>query len=961
MAYEKKLNYPSIKKPGVYPSGSVKKLGLDNVNLEKFSLGNWEEYKRNDVQVLNPYDLGTSEDVTTLPDFKLEDLNSQDLDLADINYEGIFVDENLKVNVQSMRYSPDGTKLFVLTRESEGAIAAKIHNETVGITGDDIFTAKHILTYNLDTPYIVTEGVQLVSIDNFGQANYPFLNQTIVDFHISPNRIIFLSQNQPPGEYQIESFCQLNSFKLQNEFDIASHTYPVDWHPFVLSPESLDGVEIFNAKSFDIVENGTKLFILHGTSPLYQTNTDDATGTGASKWNYRINNDVDYLTGFSMSTGEFGESDIRSLSIIPGNQREIFKKNPERIDNQSNNLRFIEVFDYGGDVDWSGLATVTSVPPPFEGDPLSNPIFMSDEPWFSERKSLGSYIRELGAICPRSIRFHPTKQKMFIYGMVVNMRFQDAEKNATDDSWREPGSKNYSFLGNIFQYDFNYNYDIENSYFKSSKDIGFNFGTTNGWSPKIEFFGFDLAFYDQDVDPKVSFLISKYEEEPNRLDIQQIINQMVVIEEENLEVYNFLFVNQDSEFYQKFQSLINIPPNTDDDLFAPPTDETFEVHTFTNNTDLSTISMGDVYDKSSFIYHDPISDNYTNTSYPVKVFLGMNLLNSTTGDDTVDLSFMGTPLITQWLQQSLPNEGTSFDISNITSNDSNFYFKVIQWGDEKNLLTNEQIINSEYFVNYDEDSDLYKYKRFFYTLKDFIPMRPNSNEMNLISHVYNEPGVKSIKIIVTRFSKNNQWVIETSLITKNIVVNDGNLLSQDFSIFGGTDFNFLPITDNQAIIGGLDGDSNYNNSVSKIVKDDNFVQEDYLERVSSRDYIQKFNNGLLGNTPSQLDLSQTRVFTEPRDIYDFIGGNRLEWINQGSGSLPINSLATDIFIRDDECVVDLNPANSEFKTIQNQMGTKEQGILIGDYKVNQPQGGRVQKQGVMKTPLLEKSNDKQAF
>ena len=117
----------------------------------------------------------------------------------------------------------------------------------------------------------------------------------------------------------------------------------------------------------------------------------------------------------------------------------------------------------------------------------------------------------------------------------------------------------------------------------------------------------------------------------------------------------------------------------------------------------------------------------------------------------------------------------------------------------------------------------------------------------------------------------------------------------------------------------------------------------------------------MGKTPGQLDLSQTRVFKESKDIYDFIGGDRLEWINQGSGSLPLNSLATDIFIRDEKCVVDLNTVNSEFTTIQNQMGTKEQGILIGDYKVNQPKDSRVQKQGVMQTPLLETDNDKQAF
>ena len=59
--------------------------------------------------------------------------------------------------------------------------------------------------------------------------------------------------------------------------------------------------------------------------------------------------------------------------------------------------------------------------------------------------------------------------------------------------------------------------------------------------------------------------------------------------------------------------------------------------------------------------------------------------------------------------------------------------------------------------------------------------------------------------------------------------------------------------------------------------------------------------------------------------------------------------------------IDINPPNNEFLSLQNQAGTDEQGILIGDYKVNQPNNGRVQKQGVMQTPLLETDNDKQAF
>ena len=977
MAYSEKSKYPTIKKPGVYPSGSVKELGLNNDNLEKFSLGNWEEYKKNNVQVLNPYDLGTSEDITPLPDFLLEDLQDGEIEVSDLNH---FTDENLRVSAQSMRYSPDGTKLFVLTREPKGgsqnAPDTTINNDTVGITNDDIFTAKHILTYNLDTPYITFEGIQLVDITDF-HTNLPFMpfyQQTIVDFHVSANRIIFLSQDQPSGNYQRESFCQLNSFKLQEEFNISSYTYPADYHPFVLSPEELDGVEIFNAKSFDIVENGTKLFILHGTSPLYQTpGISQGTGTNGN-FNYRIDNDVDYLTGFSMITDEEGASDIRSLSIIPGNQREIFKKNPMRVSNQSNNLRFFDSYGQGEMVDWSGLAAPTDIPRPFEGNPSSNPIFMSDEPWFTERDVVlagvgRTHMRELGAICPRCIRFHPTKQKMFIYGMIVAEGFANSEKDGGYATLIPP---QFAFKPAIFQYDFNFNYDIENSYYKSR----INFFSYNAWTPQIEFFGFELVSYDLDIDPKVTFLITRNgrgisngEATPSSMTISQYINQMVIIEEENEEVNSFIFLNQTSEFYQKFQSLINIPPNSTDEPFTPPTDETFEVHTFTNETDLNTISISEANDKSSFTYYNTTDDNYINTSFPVKVFLGMNLVNSTTGNDSTDLSYTGTPLITQWLEQSNPNEGTSFDISNITPNDSNFKFKVIQWGDEKTLLTNEQIINSEYFINYDEDSNLYKYKRFFYTIKDFIPMRPNSNQMNLISHIYNEPGVKSIKIIVIRFSKNDQWILETSLITKNIVINDGNFQSQNFSIFGGTNFNFLPLSDKEIIIGGLDEDSKYNTSIEKIKKDDNFIEKDYLEQASSREFIDNFNKKLYGEQPGQLDLGINRVFKGSYDIYDFITDDKQSIIDNNfqlpsgdeNDKLPINSSATDIFINDEKCIVDLNPQDIEYLTIPNKVGIRERGILIGDYKINQPKDGAVQRVGLMQTPMLEKNKDKQVF
>ena len=78
--------------------------------------------------------------------------------------------------------------------------------------------------------------------------------------------------------------------------------------------------------------------------------------------------------------------------------------------------------------------------------------------------------------------------------------------------------------------------------------------------------------------------------------------------------------------------------------------------------------------------------------------------------------------------------------------------------------------------------------------------------------------------------------------------------------------------------------------------------------------------------------------------------------------LPLNSFATDIFISDESCLLDINPQNLDFVTISNGAGrSSENGILIGDYKVKKPNDSKIQKQGILKTAQLEKNNDKQAF
>ena len=74
--------------------------------------------------------------------------------------------------------------------------------------------------------------------------------------------------------------------------------------------------------------------------------------------------------------------------------------------------------------------------------------------------------------------------------------------------------------------------------------------------------------------------------------------------------------------------------------------------------------------------------------------------------------------------------------------------------------------------------------------KNFKPIKNKSGELVLSSHSYTQPGIQSIKIVILRFPKNLSIVTETILVTKNIVINDGNLSSQDVNInyIGVTDF-----------------------------------------------------------------------------------------------------------------------------------------------------------------------------
>ena len=111
------------------------------------------------------------------------------------------------------------------------------------------------------------------------------------------------------------------------------------------------------------------------------------------------------------------------------------------------------------------------------------------------------------------------------------------------------------------------------------------------------------------------------------------------------------------------------------------------------------------------------------------------------------------------------------------------------------------------------------------------------------------------------------------------------------------------------------------------------------------------------------DLGINRMFKGSYDIYNFITDDvsKIVQDNFEITELPINSSATDIFINDNNCILELVPQELDYLTIPNQTGTNIRGILIGDYKVNQPKNGSITREEVMQTPSLENNNDTQAF
>ena len=118
-----------------------------------------------------------------------------------------------------------------------------------------------------------------------------------------------------------------------------------------------------------------------------------------------------------------------------------------------------------------------------------------------------------------------------------------------------------------------------------------------------------------------------------------------------------------------------------------------------------------------------------------------------------------------------------------------------------------------------------------------------------------------------------------------------------------------------------------------------------------------------GDYPGKLDLSTTRIFNKPYDIYHFLGINaedtNFEIPNSDDVKLPANSMATNILIDDKESIFELNFPNQ--KDVENIGKSQIKPILIGDYELEKEDKQPLRKKDNMNVPNIEKSTDRQAF
>ena len=128
---------------------------------------------------------------------------------------------------------------------------------------------------------------------------------------------------------------------------------------------------------------------------------------------------------------------------------------------------------------------------------------------------------------------------------------------------------------------------------------------------------------------------------------------------------------------------------------------------------------------------------------------------------------------------------------------------------------------------------------------------------NILSHQYNEPGVKTIKAIVYTEMKNNKYKFvhyKNVEIKFNLGLDD--IYFDDFTVLGGSDFTAIPWPETSPIIGGISKESDYYKSLDKIISLNKFSDD---EKYDKYNLTRALENDQLGSSLGDCDIQQVRL------------------------------------------------------------------------------------------------------
>lgn len=244
---------------------------------------------------------------------------------------------------------------------------------------------------------------------------------------------------------------------------------------------------------------------------------------------------------------------------------------------------------------------------------------------------------------------------------------------------------------------------------------------------------------------------------------------------------------------------------------------------------------------------------------------------------------------------------------------------------------------------------------------------------NNLEHEYISAGMKIIKAVIFSYvyDTSNTYIqgIRWKAVAVRIFLNEDSAYVEDFSELGGNDFTYLPWPQTVPIMSGISNDSQYVNSLYRIVQKNLFDENEVLEESRTFDAYENINGGKqdeLGDYMGKSDISQMRYFTEVYNMNDLImlplqNQNFVrydeydQWyqfseelmIDNGKPKYPEESCVGMIFINDDpnkdrrdNCIMEFNFSDVDTNNIiRDSSGHGFKGILIGDYALRKATTG----------------------